>query len=256
MKTVNDIYRSFALKLHEVTGLIKGRTNWCGPSALSIITGKPYSTTLELLKEGRSPGYKGNGPLVKGTGSWEMRRALNKLGYRVMEMSLEPDQTFAAWTRERPASEVKHMVLLVVGNHWVVVQGRKACCGIVKKPTFIRSMRKRRGRVTEAYRITKLPAAHRPKAPKLKGLVRPIKRKPQDPALRAYREFRKLAAEHSFKYEIEREDTLAWIEIDKFPATGKRFTTMHYDWEETLRRVTLCIEDPSEFEEGGEGYSE
>lgn len=245
------------MKLHEVTGTIKGRTNWCGPSAISIITGKPYSTALELLKEGRAPGYKGNGPLVKGTGSWEMRRALNKLGYRVVDLRLAPDQTFAAWTRERAPAEVKDMTLLVVGNHWVVVQGRKACCGIVKKPTFIRSMRKRRGRVTEAYRITKLPPAHRPKAPRLKGLVRPTTRKPADPAIRSYREFRKLAAEHGFTYEIDRESgtTLAWIEIDKFPATGERFSTMHYGWEETLRRVTDCIEDPTLLDSGG-GYSE
>jgi hypothetical protein len=243
------------VKLHEVTGTIKGRTNWCGPSAISIITGKPYTTALELLKEGKAPGYKGSGPIVKGTGSWEVRRALNKLGYRVAEMRLAPGQTFAAWTRERPAAEVKDMTLLVVGNHWVVVQGRKACCGIVKKPTFIRSMRKRRGRVTEAYRITKLPAQHRPKPPKLKGLVRPTGRRPTDWAARAYRSFRKLATEHGFKYEIERDGTIGWLEIDKFPATGARFTTMHYDWEETLRRVEHCIANPGDLDEDG-GYSE
>lgn len=73
---------------------------------------------------------------------------------------------------------------------------------------------------------------------------------------KAYREFRKMAGEFGFKYEIEREtDRLAWIEIDKFPATGQRFTTMHYDWEETLRRVKACIEDPLLLDEGG-GYSE
>jgi putative metallohydrolase (TIGR04338 family) len=71
----------------------------------------------------------------------------------------------------------------------------------------------------------------------------------------AYREFRKLAKTHGFTYKIDRDGSLAWLETDTFPNSGKPFMTMHMGWIDVLDRVQRCIEDPSLLDEGG-GYSE
>jgi putative metallohydrolase (TIGR04338 family) len=71
----------------------------------------------------------------------------------------------------------------------------------------------------------------------------------------AQRDLRKLAREFEFTFKIVRDGGLAYFETDTFPVTGLPFSTMHYDWFETLNRVEKCIEDPLLIDGDG-GYVE
>jgi hypothetical protein len=214
---------------------------------------------LELLKEGRQKNYQGRGPTVKGSSDWELRRALNKLGYTTKYEAIEPKVTFAAWLRRRTPEQVRAMYLVSTGNHWVVVQGRKACCGIVKTPRFISKMRARRASVKETWMITRLPADRRPKPPKLKGLVRPRQfvdweRRVKALERKAWRDLHKLSRQHGFNFKVDKSDS--YLELTPCAIFPKGFTTYHMDWIESYARVKLCIDDPSKMDPDGSGYSE
>jgi hypothetical protein len=71
----------------------------------------------------------------------------------------------------------------------------------------------------------------------------------------AYAEFRRLAKLHGFTYKVVVDGHLRWIETNDFPVSGLPFNTMHYNWEETLRRVQMCLDDPTLLDEEG-GYTE
>lgn len=71
-------------------------------------------------------------------------------------------------------------------------------------------------------------------------------------AARDKREFDRLARDHGFTYEIERESgtRLAWIKTSPFGDFPQGIETMHMDWPETIDRITACLADPSEVYEG------
>ena len=74
-------------------------------------------------------------------------------------MLTDPDApTFAQWLKAtKDNRKPRRLFLIAVGNHWVVVSGRRFCCGLVKEPTSIRDPRaRRRRRVKEAYLVVAL----------------------------------------------------------------------------------------------------
>lgn len=75
---------------------------------------------------------------------------------------------------------------------------------------------------------------------------------------RALNHFRALKRIHGFTSEIERErdgSGIAWISLSAFGPFPEGWSTMHYDWDETVRRLEACLADPSLVDEIG-GYAE
>jgi putative metallohydrolase (TIGR04338 family) len=99
--------------------------------------------------------------------------------------------------------------------------------------------------------VVKAAAKVKPKAPK------PPMDAYQKQCARERRAFMQFCREHDITYEIERfsGDITGYITLSTFPASEAPFTTMHYDWSETMRRIRLCLKDPSLLDEEG-GYSE
>lgn len=110
------------MKLHPVThGPRKNR--FCGPAALSAISGKLTDVTAKTLRDvsGRRS--------ITGTTQNEMWCAAEALGFRLIPSSLSPrGVTLAEWLRrvERPEGR---LFLVSAGNHWVVISGRRFVCG-------------------------------------------------------------------------------------------------------------------------------
>ncbi len=144
--------------LYSVEGCPKNRVRWCGPSAITAITGIGYPAALTTLKQVRANRSNAD-PLrviVKGIYNNEMSNALRRLGYRMTPINIQSGITFARFLRERSPEERKATILVSAGHHYMVVSGNKAVDGIVKDPVFISKMPGRRKRMAHAWIITRV----------------------------------------------------------------------------------------------------
>lgn len=135
--------------LHAIANPPKRTKMWCGPSALAIITGEDYETC-------RATFSAINGRPVMGVHRSEMKLALLRFGYEMSPRQVEGELTLAAWLRGRTGFDAKALFLVVLSNHYIVVQGRKACDNHTKAPVFIRDMRLRRAKIQSLYEIVEM----------------------------------------------------------------------------------------------------
>jgi hypothetical protein len=128
--------------LHAIKGRKKGRRQWCGPSALCLVTGIEYDAAILLLKEITDRN------LIKGTSTMTMRAAFERLGWRMTtQPPLNPLPTLAAWLRGRSSELRSAPVLVEVSNHWMVVEGRKGGDSKTDGPVWLSDLPTRRARV-------------------------------------------------------------------------------------------------------------
>jgi hypothetical protein len=128
--------------LHAIKGRKKGRRQWCGPSALCLVTGIEYDAAILLLKEITDRN------LIKGTSTMTMRAAFERLGWRMeTKPPHNPLPTLAAWLRERSGELRSATVLVEVTNHWMVVEGRKGGDSATDGPVWLSDLPNRRARV-------------------------------------------------------------------------------------------------------------
>lgn len=220
------------MKLHEVTG----KQRWCGPAALSAITGCTTDDAARLIR------IESHVRAVKGTSDRQIAIALDTLGYSMLRSGPRAgtSPTLAAWLKDK-SRRPDEMFLVAAGQHWQVVLGRRIVCGILKKPTTFRDPRiKRRARVTDAYLITKRPNA----LPLSKCLPPAPAAKSDSPRRKA----KALAKKHGIEIEIERigDDTTfyyvyppeEWDEQEDCPTYGNHIT---HDWEEALERIESVL---------------
>lgn len=139
--------------LHPITGVPKGYTRWCGPSAIAAITGLTYEAARTLLRGRRLS--RGITKPVKGVSRAEMRDALQTLGYTMLCLPLldSKELTLARWIAKRPKDLVPEIVLVNTTGHWLVVKGRKAADSKHPQPVFTSQFGGRRARVKAAYRV-------------------------------------------------------------------------------------------------------
>lgn len=133
---------------------------WCGPSAVSALTGWSVDEAARWIWERR--GRKGTPKGVQGTHRHEIRACLSAAGLGTIRISTRREfnghddrPTLAEWMRKRGPELRRATVLLVVGNHYVVVRGRKFVDSGTMTPTSISKAPYRRARVNEAYVVVK-----------------------------------------------------------------------------------------------------
>lgn len=130
------------------------RVTWCGPSALSIITGEDYETCRKAIAA-----TQGNRPVMR-VHNWQMIRVLHEWGFNTVSINYFGNEpTLAAWMREREPAEINALFLVQITGHYVVVQGRKACDSKTKEPVFLSKMPGRRARVEKVWKVA--PAVDR-----------------------------------------------------------------------------------------------
>lgn len=216
------------MKLHNVQR--KGN-RYCGPAALSILTGCDTGQAAALLR--KASGRRA----IKGTYHSEMLDALRLLGitpYRIAHQGQLP--TLAQWHREtrRSADEV---ILLSVGYHFAVVQGRRYVCGLTTTPVPLRKAPKWRARVRAAWKLQKVTDV------KLESLLPPPAPRP-DYSLG--KKAKALAAEHGITIDDTDWRSLGhlwidcppWFNEDTDPFYGEHIVT---SWAEALERVNEYI---------------
>jgi hypothetical protein len=107
----------------------EGDNTYCGPAAMSLLTGKPVKECVKAIKKA------GNRKIVKGIYTWELVAGMKKLGFKAELQPLPrytaPDgyqhshknytlrQLLDRWWRN---SETAYLVVLT--HHFIVVQGR------------------------------------------------------------------------------------------------------------------------------------
>jgi hypothetical protein len=227
--------------LKPVKRAAKGHNRFCGPAALSIITGidtAEASAVIRFVNKKRS---------VTGTHDWEIIKSLNLLGYHVSSAAkLNPltpktNPTLAAWLKS-DERDGKTLYLVVAGNHWQVVQGRRYCCGLSSNIVSIRDAKvKRRARVTAVYRID-----HARKVALAEVLPAKVKVKDTEATIR--RKAKRLADEYGIDIETYRSydfgeynsSIIVWGQRDicddeeRDPFFGDHYAD---DWADALERV-------------------
>ena len=138
---------------HGTTKADKNR--YCGPSAISIITGMTTGEAARLIRS------ESGQTKVLGTHNHHLLKALSKCNvqcdWRLFGLKLHrrTGPTLAGWlkatVKERTANRV---FLIIAGHHYQLVQGRRYVCGIVKEPVSIKSKRvRRRARVSHVWEL-------------------------------------------------------------------------------------------------------
>jgi hypothetical protein len=236
------------MKIHQVSDGNGGpdKNRFCGPSAISILTGMTTGEAARLLRSisGRRQ--------IKGTGDGLMYKGLAKCGLRMahLPIRLRP-MTLAQWLKRTVAERTPGRVFLVsAGNHWQVITGRRYACGRIREIVSIRDKRvKRRCRVEDVYEI--IPLNGKVVIPtEAKKKVSYTDRWTQ----KAYAKFRKFVRDNDLKYRIYDECGCKYIEVEPTPFWPQGLDTMHYDFDSTLARLEHCFENPSDVEDGS--YSE
>jgi hypothetical protein len=130
-------------KLHD----IHGGSRWCGPAALTALTGRP---TDEMAAEIRKvTGRK----MITYVYASELQETLESLGYTTrLEYITGEKPTLARWLRER--EDRNAFTIVLVTRHFVTVKGVKLVDNRVKKPVFIRKAPGRRKRVLGVITVT------------------------------------------------------------------------------------------------------
>jgi hypothetical protein len=133
------------MRIHDVK---RGKNRFCGPAALSSITGRPVDEIVATF-HACYPGKK-----VMGTHAWELHKVLEQYALYMVGTTVGAKWTLARWLREMKKHRTPGKVFLIIaGRHWMVVSGRRIVCGKVKTVMSVREYPHRRARVTGAWMI-------------------------------------------------------------------------------------------------------
>jgi hypothetical protein len=228
------------MKIHDVT---KGKNRFCGPAAISAITGRPVDEVVDAF-HALFPGKK-----VMGTHSWELTRVLDHYGLTVRPARLPAKVTLARWLRDNKGNRTPGRVfLLASARHWVVVSGRRIVCGKVMQIMSVRDYPHRRGRVTEVYEITGTQGRGTPDIVKAHRAVKAKKKRAasKEGAYRA--KIRTLAERHGIDIDPDEYTSTIWV----YPPEGLYANEGDdpYDdehcaayWNEVEERVNRYVQD-------------
>ena len=131
---------------------------YCGPAVVSFITGKNTSDVSRFIRNRYRNGIQGQRNFVRGTYTEEVTGVLSALGYTLNRLRLDRGRpTLAGWLKSnKELRSAGRVFLLVAGNHYQLISGRKYACGRIGEIVSIRHPRvKRRCRVTEVWEVVR-----------------------------------------------------------------------------------------------------
>ena len=227
----------------------KAHNRFCGPAAVSIISGLDTAQSAALIRE------KSGRKAIMGTSSYEVARALKTLGFtlisaaKVNPLDRKSNPTLAAWLRETTKVRGSSVYLISAGQHWQVIQGRRFCCGITKEIVSIRDEKvKRRARITGVWRVVAdvdAPARRELRREVVTGLKAASKR---TPAQKAESSARYMAHRLAKQYDIEIETVRGVAPIVWGPTFVNEENDPYYGdhisqgWEDALRMVKTYVD--------------
>ena len=174
------------LKINPVNNNSSDRNRYCGPAIISSLTGMTTGEAARLIRSVTGERK------VTGVHTHHIIRALDLGGISYfpgsrLSFNLQNKPTLAKWLKDAKESRSTGRVFLVVaGNHFQLIEGRRYVCGRTKDIVSIKDKSvKRRCRVEEVYelrsdrKITIPNRAKKPKRPydKYRPLVQKMKQK-------------------------------------------------------------------------------
>lgn len=193
------------------------KNRYCGPSALSAVTGMTTGEAARLLRNvgGRS--------CIKGTYSHEMARAFEQCNITMTsrhQWSHKGRMTLGQWLKHTSSVRGSNVFLVSAGNHWQLVQGRRYVCGLTGEIVPQSHSRvKRKARVREVYHLTTTGKVIKPieaRKPKATTKVNPN-----------YLAFRKYCKDKGLTYKVAYDDYIEFSDGVSFPHYGCWDETMH-----------------------------
>lgn len=246
----------------------KGATNrYCGPAALSIVTGMTTGEAARLLR------HVTGKPSIKGTNNRSMRDAFARCGIlmksiykgpavstikvptlaagqrvaavRTKDLGKRIDKrlTLAAWFRATSELRSAGRVFLVsAGRHWQIVSGRRFVCGQTKAIVgFDHDKVHRRARVDEVFELTSTSI-----------VIPPETKKGERPPVGPRARFNALCKNHGLTFTS---DGLTinpeYIDIAKTEAWPLGLSFCFWDWDDAIRIVNEALTDPGTISEEG-----
>jgi hypothetical protein len=226
-----------ALKLRAVSHPKGDANQFCGPSAISALTGMSSGEAARLLR------HVTRRKAIKGASTSSVQRALALCGVRQIDgWNFRQPTTLAAWLRSTAGTRGGRIFLIVAGNHFQVVSGNRYVCGRTGAVVGLDDPKvKRRARMDRVMELD-APSGVTIPAQARKPVATPGERKRVSSAASAARRARKLAAEYGI--EIDRHTDLDsrpwWVshpDLDDTPDDPHDGDHYVHSWEDVLERV-------------------
>lgn len=168
--------------------VIQQRGNsYCGPSALSALIGLPTNTCATIIRA-TSSNYD---DAIRGLSTRNLRMTLSACGFGTAHFNYVGKPNLRAFVKEWGNKD--EVFLVVAGNHFILVNGKHALCGISKDLVHVDDHPFARKFVTEVYRLFKT------KEVDASSLI-PYEKKPEYVAARP--KVKRLAKQYDIEIEI------------------------------------------------------
>jgi hypothetical protein len=131
--------------------VIETKVPYCGPTAIALLTGVPYSRVEHMIRRKRG-GYRdrnGRRKKVKGSYHWEVTKILKRLGCKVEEIKVTGSTLGAFVEDQRHAGTM----LVRVTGHFMVASGGMVADTTYPTPVAIEQYPKHTRRVVQAWRV-------------------------------------------------------------------------------------------------------
>lgn len=238
------------MKLHKLN---RGpRDNrYCGPAVISFVTGISTTDAAALIRK------KYGRAAVRGSTTGEVRGVLQQCGYHTIahtryRKSEQP--TLAGWLKDTVNERTPGRVfLLIAGNHWQLITGRRYACGRIGDIVSIKDERvKRRARVEHVWEVIQTAPALAATKKAMAGIEGERKTERKINSMRSNTRARtmRLAGKHGIEIDVDNfgggsiSIYLAppdWV-IEEKEAGNLLYESVCYDWTEAWNSVSTIVE--------------
>ena len=149
-KILSEEIKKMGIKINPVKTVKADRNRYCGPAVISAMTKMNTGEAARLLRD-----ISGK-PSVRGCYTHHVLMALSRCGITGKPIHNHLDRpTLTQWLKHYKADRMSGRVFLVVaGNHFQLIEGRRYVCGRTGEIVSVRDKRvKRRARVAEAFEL-------------------------------------------------------------------------------------------------------
>ena len=232
------------MKIKNVNNSTSDVNNYCGPAVISAVTGMTTGEAARLIRH--VSGQK----MVKGSHIFHVLRALSLCNIQNVKTTVVTRPTLAQWLKgSKDVRTSGRVYLIVAGNHFQLVEGRRYVCGRTRDIVSVRSkLVKRRCRVETVHELIS----------EGKIIIPNAARKPVDHAASNRAKAQRLAKKMDVKINIERyydydnRFSQYWVEGYKdvddkgepmdFSQEGILDGHCAYDWGEVLDKLDAIAE--------------
>ena len=230
------------MKIKNVNNSTSDVNRYCGPAVISAVTGMTTGEAARLIR------HVSGQRKVTGSHTFHVLRALSLCNIQNVKTTVVTRPTLAQWLKSSKDVRTSGRVYLIVaGNHFQLVEGRRYVCGRTRDIVSVRSkLVKRRCRVETVHELISEGKIQIPNAA----------RKPVDHAASDRAKAQRLAKKMDVKINIERHESYYgygerfsqyWVEGYKdVDAKGEPMDFSHegildghcaYDWGEVLEKL-------------------